>query len=54
MSCLLGVVLMSATWGPPPAAVAKALDSAPGFCLLAHGYVAGLTATRFGLQPFYL
>ncbi len=50
MGCLLGVMLISATWGPAP--VAKALDSTPGFCRFTHGYVTGFTAARFGYRPF--
>ncbi len=51
MTALLAVILMGASWDPPPPTIAKGLAVAPGPVVYAHGYLAGLAATRPRQRP---
>ncbi len=50
MTWVVGLLLISAECGPPAAEVAKRFEAVPGLehGLAVHGYVAGLSETRFG------
>ncbi len=51
MNTLLLVALLGVSWEPPPPRVAQALEVAPSFCVYAHGFGAGILATRDGHRP---